>query len=90
MKPGDVVEMKSGGPDMTVKWVFNGTPTEISITHEKVPLVICSWFDENNTDLYTGEFSEDQLQLLDESESEDEDDRDESSSEGGDLSGFGR
>ncbi len=38
-QPGDVVQLKSGGPRMTVE----------SVTGENGPVIIhCSWFDKNN------------------------------------------
>ncbi len=38
-KAGDIVQLKSGGPNMTVDWVSN---------EEGVETASCSWFDEKN------------------------------------------
>ncbi|MBV15957.1 MAG: DUF2158 domain-containing protein [Thalassospira sp.] len=38
LKPGDVVELKSGGPDMTVSWVEN---------QDGVLEARCDWFDKS-------------------------------------------
>lgn len=43
LQPGDVVRLKSGSPDMTVRWVSDGD------AH-------CTWFDK--TDQKTGSFPE--------------------------------
>lgn len=37
IKPGSVVQLKSGGPQMTVEWVDNSMSP---------PLVACSWFND--------------------------------------------
>lgn len=51
-KAGDVVNLKSGGPDMTVN------------CYNQVGLVNCHWFD--NTKLLSGNFEENQLEAVEE------------------------
>jgi len=51
---GDVVELKSGGPKMTVTWV--------GVTFG-APMVRCIWFDETETKKIQGDFTPDALQI---------------------------
>ena len=54
MKTGDVVRLKSGGPQMTVNQILN-------IGH-----VECFWFDDNDNHMW-GNFAPEALELVDES-----------------------
>lgn len=38
MNPGDVVQLKSGGPIMTIE----------SLTNDTQPMYVCIWFDKND------------------------------------------
>lgn len=51
MKSGDLVQLKSGGPVMTVGWVEHGGAQ-------------CNWFDERN-ELKSAHFATSQLRLVD-------------------------
>ena len=50
-KEGDVVQLKSGGPIMTVRWAGNSS-TEENVVH-------CEWFEK--TELKNGSFKPGQL-----------------------------
>lgn len=50
IKIGDVVQLKSGGPEMTV----TGTST-VASTEGAIPWITCMWFDEVH--LHNGQFA---------------------------------
>lgn len=52
---GDIVQLKSGGPEMTVSHYNSNIPDDKKI--------ICTWFDKNN-ELKSATFIEDQLQSI--------------------------
>lgn len=47
LKEGDLVKLKSGGPDMVIERVFDKSLTANAVV-EVVSYAACSWFDENN------------------------------------------
>jgi uncharacterized protein YodC (DUF2158 family) len=55
-KIGDVVQLKSGGPKMTVTWVTSAT--------EKSTLLACAWFDNTKTHLYRENLSPETLRKI--------------------------
>lgn len=54
LKAGDVVQLKSGGPKMTIQWIGKD--------YGDVIMALCQWFD--GKELKDGKFSPDQLKPL--------------------------
>ena len=62
-KTGDIVQLKSGGPEMTVKEYKRVTKPDLTGAVSDNEL-ICEWFDKN--ELKTGYFHQDSLENIDE------------------------
>jgi uncharacterized protein YodC (DUF2158 family) len=56
LKAGDVVQLKSGGPKMTIHSIGNAALT-------KTPTAVCDWFEDDKKTNKRASFSPDSLKL---------------------------
>ena len=58
MNVGDIVQLKSGGPKMTVRVI-----KKAQVQENEVFICTCQWFDDHSVDVSEAEFNVEQLNI---------------------------